>query len=42
MSEIICENCGCLSEDCECERERDEQIDFGDDERVWGYDGDAL
>lgn len=45
MSEILCEVCGCLIDDCDCEcdtEDADEPIDFGDDERVWGYDGDCL
>ena len=39
---MICEICGNLKEDCECQSEANELIDFGDDEQVWGYDGDAL
>lgn len=39
---MTCEICGNLVEACECEKESDESIDFGDDERVWGYDGDCL
>jgi hypothetical protein len=39
---MICKTCGNLLEDCECERESSLPIDFGDDERVWGYDGDTL
>lgn len=45
---MICDVCGCPTEDCECGNQEDENeafdepIDFGDDERVWGYDGDSL
>ena len=38
---VICEICGNLTEDCECEKENGEPIDFGDDVRVWGYDEDG-
>lgn len=40
---MICEVCGSLREDCECPREEEgEPIDFGDDPRAWGYDGDCF
>jgi hypothetical protein len=44
FTDCICEVCGNLIEDCECEdkEEQDEPIDFGDNEWVHGYDGDSL
>ncbi len=45
---MICDVCGSPIEDCECDREVyeddafNEPIDFGDDERSFGYDGDCL
>lgn len=45
---MICERCGNLTEDCECDKDKQQQSDgefaesMGDDERVWGYDGDCL
>ena len=43
IEDVICTVCGNLKEDCECDHKDDsEPFDFGDDERAWGYDGDAL
>lgn len=40
---MICDICFMPKEDCECEDHDEEQpIDHGDNEWVWGYDGDAL
>lgn len=40
---MICEHCGTLDEDCECDEDSFvEDPDFGDDEWTLGYDGDAL
>jgi Fe2+ or Zn2+ uptake regulation protein len=43
---MICERCGNLMEECECEieeiEENEEERDIaGDDPRFWGYDGDC-
>ena len=53
MARFKCTSCGCWftpgwDEDeaeewsSECPECRNGEIDFGDDEYVWGYDGDAL
>ena len=42
---MICEYCGNLDIDCECEDDPVESLsddDCGDDEWTHGYDGDAL
>lgn len=42
---MICEECGNIKEDCECkEEEYDSRFpdECGDDESIYGYDGDAL
>ena len=44
---MICETCGNLIEECECEKPDEMSLEqfaeaMGDDESVWGYDGDCL
>lgn len=39
---MICEICRQLTEDCECEKDDNIDIDYGDDEWIHGYDGDCL
>lgn len=42
--EILCMTCWQPKNECECDsfEEMEEDEYHGDDERVWGYDGDAL
>lgn len=43
---MICENCGNLAEDCECDKPDEMSLEafaeaMGDDPTIYGYDGDA-